>query len=68
MVNTMKVKGRLIEKKKTIQSIALKLPCSPNDLEEKIKNKKPMNLKEMFILCEELEISSDKIEEFFLQK
>ncbi|MCI8396460.1 MAG: hypothetical protein HFJ52_01890 [Clostridia bacterium] len=68
MVNTIKVKKRIQEKKKTIKTIAPKIPCSPRHLEERIENEKPINLQEMFALCEELDITSDSIEEFFLQK
>ena len=44
MVNTIKVKERIQEKKKTIKSIAPKIPCSPRKVEQKIENEKPINL------------------------
>lgn len=68
MVNTAKIKGRIVEKGKTIQSIAPKIPCSPYILGRKIANESPMNLEEASILCDELDIMEDEFAEFFLQK
>lgn len=68
MVNTAKIKGRIVEKGKTIQLIAPKIPCSPYTLGQKIANESPMNLEEASILCEELDITMEEFEEFFLQK
>ena len=68
MINTAKVKGRIIEKGKTIQSIAPKIPCSPYTLGQKISNETPMNLEEAMILSEELEITKEEFSEFFLNE
>jgi hypothetical protein len=68
MINTAKVKGRIVEKGKTIQSIAPKIPCSPYTLGQKISNETPMNLEEAMILSEELEITKEEFSEFFLNK
>lgn len=67
MVNTAKLKGRIVEKGKTIQSIAPKIPCSPYTLGQKIANETPINLDEVITLCNELEIKENEFGEFFLQ-
>lgn len=68
MINTAKVKGRIVEKGKTIQAIAPKIPCSPYTLGQKISNETPMNLEEAMILSEELEITKEEFAEFFLNE
>lgn len=68
MVNTAKVKGRIVEMGKTIQSIAPKIPCSPYTLGQKIANETPINLEEIIALCDELNIKEDEFAEFFLKK
>ena len=68
MINTSKVKGRIVEKGKTIQAIAPKIPCSPYILGRKIANESPMSLEEAIILSEELDISKEEFAEFFLQQ
>lgn len=68
MVNTAKIKGRIVEKGKTIQAIAPKVPCSAYTLGQKIANETPINLEEVIALCEELDITESEFPEFFLQK
>ena len=68
MINTQKIKGRIVEKGKTIQSIAPKIPCSPYTLGQKIANESPMSLEEASILSDELEIEENEFADFFLQK
>ncbi len=68
MVNTAKIKGRIVEKQKTIQSIAPKIPCTPYTLGQKISNETPMNLEEAIILSNELDITKEEFAEFFLQQ
>lgn len=68
MINTQKIKGRIVEKGKTIQSIAPKIPCSPYTLGQKIANESPMSLEEASVLSEELDITENEFAEFFLQK
>lgn len=67
MVNTAKIRGRIVEKGKTIQLIAPKIPCSPYTLGQKIANESPMNLEEASVLCEELDIKEEEFADFFLQ-
>lgn len=67
MINTAKIKGRIVEKEKTIQSIAPKIPCTPYTLGQKILNETPMNLDEAIILSEQLDIKKEEFAEFFLQ-
>ena len=68
MINTAKIKGRIVEKGKTIQSIAPKIPCSPYTLGQKLSNETPMNLEEAIILSDELDITKDEFADFFLNK
>lgn len=68
MINTQKIKNRIANENKNIQSIATKMACTPNILWRKISNELPINLGEILILCEELEISREEFEEFFLKK
>lgn len=68
MINTAKIKGRITEKEKTIQSIAPKIPCSPYTLGQQIGNKAPMTLDTAEKLCEILEIQEEEFAEFFLQR
>ena len=68
MINTAKVKGRIIEKGKTIQGIAPKMRCTPYTLGRKIGNETPMNLEEALILSDELQISKEEFAEFFLNE
>lgn len=68
MINTAKVKGRMVERKKTMQSIAPKIPCSAYILGQKIANKRPIKLNEIMVLCDELEITEEEFPEFFLQR
>lgn len=67
MVNTLKIKGRIVEKEKTIQAIAPKIPCSAYILGKKISNESPMNLDEVSVLCDELDITMNEFADFFLQ-
>ena len=68
MVNTAKIKGRIVEKGKTIQLIAPKIPCTPYTLGQKIANETPINLDEVMVLCKELDIKEDEFAEFFLNQ
>lgn len=68
MVNTAKIKGRIVEKEKTIQAIAPKIPCSPYTLGQKIANETPINLEEVMVLCDELDIKEEEFAEIFLQR
>ena len=68
MINTSKVRGRIVEKGKTIQSIAPKIPCSPYILGRKIANESPMSLEEASNLSKELDIKEEEFTEFFYKK
>ena len=65
MVNTAKIRGRIIEKGKTIQSIAPKIPCTPYTLGQKISNETPMHIEEAETLIDELEIPINEVVEYF---
>lgn len=68
MINTAKIKGRIVEKGLTIQAIAPKIPCSAYTLGQKIGNESPMNLEEAMVLVEELDITKEEFADFFLIK
>ena len=65
MINTAKIKGRIVEKEKTIQSLAPKIPCSPYILGQKISNKAPMHIEEAETLIDELQIPIEEVPEYF---
>ncbi len=67
MVNTLKFKGRMAEKEKTIQKLAPIVGCSAYTLGRKIANEAPMTIEEAMILSEELEIYNEEFADFFLQ-
>lgn len=65
MINTAKLRGRIVEKGRTIQSLAPKIPCSPYILGKKIANESPMQIEEALNLANELEIPDNEIVEYF---
>lgn len=65
MINTAKLKGRIVEKGRTIQSLAPKIPCTPYTLGQKIANVKPMQIEEATILANELDIEDSEMVEYF---
>lgn len=65
MINTAKLRGRIIEKGKTIQSLAPKIPCTPYTLGQKIANESPMQIEEAATLANELDITDNEIVEYF---
>lgn len=65
MINTAKLRGRIVEKGKTIQSLAPKIPCTPYTLGQKIANETPMQIEEANILAKELDIPDNEITEYF---
>lgn len=67
MVNTLKIKGRIAEKGKTIQKIAPNVGCSAYTLGRKLSNEAPITIEEAIILCEELEIRNEEFADFFLR-
>lgn len=66
VINSSKIRGRIVEKGKTIQEIAPKVPCSAYTLGQKIANEAPMNLSEVEVLINELDIKENEFAEFFL--
>lgn len=67
MINSSKIKGRIVEKGKTIQEIAPKIPCSAYTLGQKIANEAPISLSEVEVLMNELDITQNEFAEFFLR-
>lgn len=65
MVNTEKLKGRIVEERKTIQILAPKCKYSAYTLGKMISNKTPMTLEVSNILVEELNIKREEIPDFF---
>ena len=68
MINTLKLRGRIVEKGETIQSLAPKIPCTPYTLGQKIANEAPMQIEEATILANELDIADEEITEYFFYK
>lgn len=65
MVNTEKVKGRIVEMNTTIQKLAPKCSYSAYTLGKMISNKTPMTLDVSKTLSEELHITREEIPDFF---
>lgn len=65
MINTAKLRGRIVEKEKTIQSLAPKIPCTPYTLGQKIANETPMQIEEATVLANELDIPDNEIVDYF---
>ena len=65
MINTLKLRGRITEKGKTIQTLAPKIPCTPYTLGQKIANEAPMQIEEANTLANELDIKDSEIVEYF---
>ena len=65
MINTANLRGQIVEKGKTIQSLAPKIPCTPYTLGQKIANETPMQIEEATTLANELEIVDEEITEYF---
>ncbi len=67
MIDTLKLKGRIVEKNKTIQKLAQKVGCTPYTLGQKIANEAPLDIEEAMIICQELDIKDEEFASFFLQ-
>lgn len=65
MVNTQKVKARIVEQGTTQQGIAKALNISQSALNLKINNKRRLNLEEGLRLADILCISKEKFNEYF---
>lgn len=68
MINSNKLKGRIVEKGLTMQLLAPKIGCTPYTLGQKISNESPMYLEEVIVLVKELDITSDEFADFFLNE
>lgn len=65
MVNTEKVRGKIVEENQTIQKLAPKCKYTAYTLGKMIANKTPMTLEVSKILAEELHIDRKEIPDFF---
>lgn len=65
MINTAKLRSRIVEKGKTIQALAPKISCSRYTLGKKIANEVPMQIEEANTLANELDIPDNEIEDYF---
>lgn len=65
MINSAKLRGRIVEKGKTMQLLAPKISCTPYTLGQKIANKTPMQIEEATIIANQLEIPDNEITEYF---
>lgn len=68
MINTQKVKGRMVEKNLTYQMLSPKINCSAYTLGQKVANETPMNLEEAIALAKELDITEAEFADFFLKQ
>ena len=68
MINTQKLKARIIEKGETIQSIAPKIPCTPYTLGQKINNNSSMTLETAEKICNILDITENDFPIYFFTK
>jgi len=65
MVNTKKIKGRIVEQGQTIQKIAAKMHMTPFTLGKKISNQSDMTLSEANTLQSILGIDDCEFKDFF---
>lgn len=68
MVNTRKLKSKMIEKGYTYQTLATKINLTAYTLGQKVANKKKMTLEEANILSKELGIDDEEFKDIFLKK
>lgn len=65
MVNTLKIKARMVELGLTQKDIAIGLKLAPSTVSQKLNNIRPMNLTEANILAKILKINAAQFGEFF---
>ena len=65
MINSAKLRGRIVEKETTIQELASKIPCTGYTLGQKIANETPMQIEEAATLIRELDIPNNEIIDYF---
>lgn len=68
MINTLKVKARMVEFGKTQKDIGEALGIAAATVSQKINNVRPMDLSEAEKLCEILQINPDQFGEYFFTK
>ena len=68
MINTLKIKGRMMEYGLTQKDVARALEIATPTVSQKINNIRPMNLKEADALASLLKIPTEKIGEFFFSQ
>lgn len=66
MINTRKLKARIIEQGFTQETLAPVIGMSASTLGRKIKNSADMTLREVEVICEALDIPREKILEYFM--
>ena len=66
MINTRKLKARIIEQGFTQETLAPVIGMSSSTLGRKIKNSADMTLREVAVICEVLDIPQEKILEYFM--
>lgn len=67
MINTGKIKGKMVEMQITQRDVADKLEIAQSTLNLKINNRRPMNLNEAEKICELLNISANEVGEYFFE-
>ena len=67
MINTGKIKGKMVEMQITQRDVADKLEIAQSTLNLKINNRRPMNLNEAEKICELLIISANEFGEYFFE-
>jgi transcriptional regulator with XRE-family HTH domain len=65
MVNTLKIKARMVEYGKTQKDIGSELGIAAATVSQKLNNIRPMDLNEAEKLCKILEIDSGQFGEYF---
>jgi len=65
MINTLKVKARMVEYGKTQKDIGQALGIAAATVSQKINNVRPMDLEEAEKLCEILQIDAGQFGEYF---
>lgn len=68
MINTNKLKGRIVEKGLTQGDVAKALDLATPTISQKINNIRAMSLNEAFAIAELLDIPDNKFREYFFKK
>lgn len=68
MVNSNKIKGRIVELGLTQKDIAMALGIAPPTISQKINNIRSMDVREAFVIAEILKISDKEFREYFFKE